>query len=76
MARRSPKARLIADSSALVDAAIERGLTVAQVAELVGISPSTVSELLSADKPIRFKTATALRKNFGVDVVRVVGTRR
>ena len=76
MQRKSPKARLMADSTALCNAAIERGLTVAQVAELVGISPSTVSELLSADKPIRFSTAAALRKNFGASVVRVVGARR
>ena len=70
--RKSPKVRVVSDASALVAAVLERGLTAGQVAEKLGLSSSSVSELLNSDKVIRLSTAAALRKNFGASVVRIL----
>ena len=71
MARRSPKTRLVADSTALVDAIVTRGMTAGQAAETIGISKARLSDLLAADRPVRFTTAAALRKALGANVIRI-----
>ena len=72
--KRSQKVRIMANSDALCNAVIERGMTTREVAELTGISKARVIDLLHEDRPIRYVTAARLRKNFGADVIRLVNS--
>lgn len=66
-----PVTRVKSNSAAIVAAMIERGMSREDVARACNINVYRLSRIISADRPIHYKTAAKLVKAFGTDAVTI-----
>lgn len=58
-----------ANAKAIVDAMIDRDLSVGEAAKAAGIHVDTMTRLIRSNQPIHYKTAAKLKATFGADAV-------
>lgn len=66
-----PVTRVKSNSAAIVATMIERGMSRDDVAQACGIDVYRLSRIISADRPIHYKTAAKLVKALGADAVTI-----